>query len=100
MKIYGWDGGPGCGLGACRASGRHEDPQNLPAGDPGRGRRGTRSGRAGNWWSRRHPPATKPYVGNVLNCTSCHLDDGEDPEAGSFIGVASAYPRGRPATAG
>jgi thiosulfate dehydrogenase len=35
---------------------------------------------------------TKPYVGNALNCTSCHLDGGQDPEAGTFLGVATAYP--------
>ncbi|QDT47245.1 Cytochrome c [Symmachiella dynata] len=37
-------------------------------------------------------PLTKPYVGNDLQCTSCHLDAGRDPKAASFIGVASAYP--------
>lgn len=37
-------------------------------------------------------PLTRPYVGNHLNCTSCHLDGGKHPEAGSFIGVAAAYP--------
>ncbi|VTS05057.1 c-type cytochrome [Tuwongella immobilis] len=35
---------------------------------------------------------TKPYVGNALHCTSCHLDNGRDPKAGSFLGVAAAYP--------
>lgn len=37
-------------------------------------------------------PLTKPYVGNALNCTSCHLDGGQDPNAGTFLGVATAYP--------
>ena len=37
-------------------------------------------------------PLTKPYVGNQLNCTSCHLDAGQHPRAASFIGVAAAYP--------
>lgn len=37
-------------------------------------------------------PMTKPYVGNALNCTSCHLDAGKHPEAGTFLGVATAYP--------
>lgn len=41
-------------------------------------------------------PLTKPYVGNVLNCTSCHLENGENPEAASFLGVASAYPAWSP----
>ena len=39
---------------------------------------------------------TKPYVGNVLNCTSCHLQNGTDSQAASFIGVASAYPAWSP----
>jgi cytochrome c/protein-L-isoaspartate O-methyltransferase len=39
-----------------------------------------------------HHPLTKPFVGNQLNCTSCHLDAGQHPKAASFIGVASAYP--------
>ena len=41
-------------------------------------------------------PLTKDYVGNALNCTSCHLRNGLDPQAASFIGVASAYPAWSP----
>jgi cytochrome c len=41
-------------------------------------------------------PLTKDYVGNALNCTSCHLENGLDPKAASFIGVASAYPAWSP----
>lgn len=37
-------------------------------------------------------PLTKPYVGNALRCTSCHLEDGTDPKAATFIGLATAYP--------
>ncbi|HEX7379454.1 MAG TPA: c-type cytochrome [Pirellulales bacterium] len=37
-------------------------------------------------------PLTKPFVGNQLNCTSCHLKNGTDLKAASFIGVATAYP--------
>lgn len=37
-------------------------------------------------------PLTKPYVGNALRCTSCHLQDGADPKAATFIGLATAYP--------
>ncbi len=37
-------------------------------------------------------PLSKLFIGNSLNCTSCHLDGGRHPEAASFIGVASAYP--------
>jgi len=39
---------------------------------------------------------TKAYVGNALNCTSCHLDNGTHPTAGTFIGVATAYPAWSP----
>jgi thiosulfate dehydrogenase len=37
-------------------------------------------------------PLTKPFVGNSLKCTSCHLDAGRHRRASSFIGVAAAYP--------
>ncbi len=37
-------------------------------------------------------PLTKPFVGNQLNCTSCHLDAGTNPVAASFVGAAAAYP--------
>lgn len=39
---------------------------------------------------------SKPYVGNALNCTSCHLRNGVDPKAASFLGVATAYPAWSP----
>jgi len=39
---------------------------------------------------------TKPYVGNSLSCTSCHLENGTHPTAGTFIGVATAYPAWSP----
>ena len=41
-------------------------------------------------------PLTKSYVGNALNCTSCHLKNGTDPKAATFIGVATAYPAWSP----
>jgi thiosulfate dehydrogenase len=41
-------------------------------------------------------PVSKPYVGNALNCTSCHLKNGTDPKAATFIGVATAYPAWSP----
>lgn len=41
-------------------------------------------------------PSTKEYVGNALNCTSCHLKNGTDPKAATFIGVATAYPAWAP----
>lgn len=37
-------------------------------------------------------PLSKPFVGNSLNCTSCHLESGKHESAASFIGVATAYP--------
>ena len=34
----------------------------------------------------------KEYVGNALNCRSCHLDAGRTPYAAPFVGVYAAYP--------
>lgn len=39
---------------------------------------------------------SRPYVGNALNCTSCHLKNGAASKAASFIGVATAYPAWSP----
>jgi len=39
---------------------------------------------------------TKEFVGNDLNCTSCHLDNGEHPTAGTFLKTATAYPAWSP----
>ncbi|HVW39085.1 MAG TPA: c-type cytochrome, partial [Pirellulales bacterium] len=33
---------------------------------------------------------------NSLKCTSCHLKNGTDPRAASFVGVAAAYPAWSP----
>ena len=41
----------------------------------------------------------KPYVGNALNCTNCHLDGGLDPNAASFVGLSRVYPEYRPRVA-
>lgn len=41
-------------------------------------------------------PLSKPYVGNALRCTSCHLDGGKHPQAGSFLQTAAAYPAWSP----
>lgn len=41
-------------------------------------------------------PLTKPYSGNALNCTSCHLKNGLDPRAATFLGTAAAYPAWSP----
>ncbi|WP_455379128.1 c-type cytochrome [Petrachloros mirabilis] len=37
----------------------------------------------------------KPYVGNSLNCTNCHLDSGLNPNAASFVGLSVLYPEYR-----
>lgn len=41
-------------------------------------------------------PLSKGYVGNSLNCTSCHLDNGRHASAGTFVGTATAYPAWSP----
>ncbi|QDT05713.1 Cytochrome c [Rubripirellula lacrimiformis] len=41
-------------------------------------------------------PLSKPYVGNALHCTSCHLDAGTHPTAATFLGIATAYPAWSP----
>lgn len=41
-------------------------------------------------------PMSKPFVGNSLKCTSCHLDAGKHELAASFIGTATAYPAWAP----
>ena len=41
-------------------------------------------------------PMSKGYVGNALNCTSCHLDNGRHEKAGTFLGTATAYPAWSP----
>ncbi|MEQ9411788.1 MAG: c-type cytochrome [Fuerstiella sp.] len=41
-------------------------------------------------------PLSKPFVGNKLNCTSCHLNAGTHRTAASFLGVATAYPAWSP----
>lgn len=33
------------------------------------------------------------YVGNMLNCTNCHLDAGLNPNAASFVGISTLYPQ-------
>lgn len=37
-------------------------------------------------------PLSRQYVGNSLDCASCHLDGGTNPKALSFVGAASVYP--------
>ncbi|WP_243029200.1 c-type cytochrome [Thermus albus] len=37
-------------------------------------------------------PLSKAYVGNALNCTSCHLNGGQDLKGLPLIGTATAFP--------
>lgn len=37
-------------------------------------------------------PLTKAFVGNKLNCSSCHIDAGTTSTVGTFIGSATAFP--------
>jgi thiosulfate dehydrogenase len=39
---------------------------------------------------------SRNFVGNALNCTSCHLSNGRHPSAGTFLGTATAYPAWSP----
>ncbi len=96
MKLYGWMTVAALALIAARGVGSStadDEPERAvpdgPLGDA------VRLGKDLVERTSTHP-LTKPYVGNVLNCTSCHLDNGENPEAASFIGVASAYPAWSP----
>lgn len=41
-------------------------------------------------------PMSRNYIGNSLNCTSCHLDNGRHEKAGTFLGTATAYPAWSP----
>jgi thiosulfate dehydrogenase len=41
-------------------------------------------------------PMSKEYVGNALNCSSCHLDNGRHEKAGTFLRTATAYPAWSP----
>lgn len=67
-------------------------PETMPAGELGRV---IRLGRDIVENTREHP-LSKPYVGNALHCTSCHLDNGQHPQAASFLGIATAYPAWSP----
>lgn len=75
-------------IGGAAAVGSDEEERPLPPGPLGET---IRLGEALVRETTTHP-LTKPYVGNALNCGSCHLDGGRDPEAGTFLGTATAYP--------
>ncbi len=70
----------------------HEDMNELPSGELGRV---VQLGHDIVENTKDHP-LSKPFVGNSLNCTSCHLDSGKHPEAASFLGIATAYPAWSP----
>lgn len=69
-------------------AGSAPDPPAYPAGPLGEV---VRTGEAIVRDTPNHPDS-KAYTGNALSCTSCHLDEGRHPAAGSFVGVATAYP--------
>ncbi|MBO9540749.1 c-type cytochrome [bacterium] len=37
----------------------------------------------------------KPYVGNALSCTNCHLEAGRKPKAAPYVGVYASFPQYR-----
>lgn len=37
----------------------------------------------------------RPYVGNALTCSNCHLDAGLNPNAAAFVGLSVVYPEYR-----
>ena len=41
-------------------------------------------------------PLSKSFVGNKLNCTSCHLRNGQHEKAATFLRTATAYPAWAP----
>lgn len=41
------------------------------------------------------PKTSKPFAGNNLNCSSCHLDGGGKPFAAPFVTVPSQFPQFR-----
>ena len=42
------------------------------------------------------PATAKAYVGNALNCTSCHLDGGRTAYAAPLVGLTGLFPEYRP----
>ena len=67
-------------------------PKELPPGELGRV---IQLGKDIVETTNKHP-LSKPFVGNALRCSSCHLDAGTNPKAGTFLGVATAYPAWSP----
>lgn len=67
-------------------------PEKLPPGELGRV---VQLGREIVENTGEHP-LSKPFVNNALRCSSCHLEAGTDPKAGTFLSVATAYPAWSP----
>lgn len=70
----------------------HPVPAKLPAGELGEV---IKLGRELVEQTNTHP-LSRPYVGNDLSCSSCHLKAGTVPYAASFLGTAAAYPAWSP----
>lgn len=68
-------------------------PDTIPAGQRGE------QIRIGYQVVTRTQEFAKPYVGNALNCTNCHLDAGLNPNAAPFVGLSVVYPEYRVRTA-
>lgn len=45
------------------------------------------------------PQHAKDYTGNALNCTSCHLNGGRQPNASPWVGIWGVFPEYRPRNA-
>lgn len=86
---------PGISSQLCRAEDEADEirvPEELPSGELGQV---IQLGKEIVEKTGEHP-LSKPFVGNALRCASCHLDAGTDPKAGTFLGVATAYPAWSP----
>lgn len=81
-----------CVVSIVRAEEKLTPPNDYPAGPLGEV---VRLGETLVMETKDHP-LSKPFVGNQLNCTSCHLDGGKHPAAGSFLQTAAAYPAWSP----
>ncbi len=64
-------------------------PAPVPSGEVGE------AVRLGERILRSTPTAVPAYVGNDLNCTSCHLNGGRTPFAAPWVGVWGVFPEFR-----
>lgn len=98
VAICGMLGGGGIAIDALAEDkdGRSKDDVSAPnAYPPGKLGEVVRLGEQVVMRTAEHP-LSKEFVGNQLNCTSCHLNGGRDRHAATFVGVASAYPAWAP----